>query len=112
MYLPMSDLQSINLTCSYLIGVICSLSFETGSFNHYRCSYSTCVFALLLLNGFLIGPAETLVGSFLWNNTLHTILLYSRYSDQIDKQINFSIDQEDVKEDLIESIQTIIDKCL
>lgn len=108
----MSDLQSINLTCSYLIGVICSLSLETSSFNHYRCSYSTCVFALLLLNGFLIGPAETLVGSFLWNNTLHTILLYNRYSDQIDKQIHFSIDQEDVKEDFIESIQTIIDKCL
>ncbi|KAM6487407.1 hypothetical protein HDV62DRAFT_349844 [Trichoderma sp. SZMC 28011] len=96
-----------------VLGYLCGFSrrLKTSSFNHHRCSYSTCVFALLLLNGFLIGPEETLAGSFLWNNTLHTILPYSRYSDQIDKRNHCSIDQEDVKEDFIKSIHTIIDKC-
>ncbi|PTB41105.1 hypothetical protein M441DRAFT_69523 [Trichoderma asperellum CBS 433.97] len=95
-----------------VLGYLCGFSrrLETNLFNHCRYSYSTCVFALLLMNGFLINAEETLAGSFLWNHTLHEILSDSCYANQTGAYIQFSLDQEDVSETFVENIRDIVNK--
>lgn len=61
-----------------ILGYLCGFSWrlETVQLNHYKYSYSTCLFALLVINGVFKGFEEILTPSLLWHCNIEEVLTH------------------------------------
>lgn len=100
-----------------ILGYLCGFPWrlQTTRLNRYQCSYSTCLFALLFVNGFSRDVMETLTSLLVWNLTIEEILrvcLMSgdelRHSNNATcKNIDLLLIDRDIPDIFLDSVKSI-----
>jgi hypothetical protein len=105
-----------------ILGYLCGFSrrLKMDELNHYKYSYSTCAFVLLLMNGWFLRVWDDDDATFCWNHTFKDVLTQGSWQEQhgggelltpFQESMEVLLGQERVSGDFIEKLRAIFGVC-